>query len=294
MIEIDWSKAPNIGEYWPGQGGINGGLVAARGDVPAHYLIFAAKDAGSFEWGPRNTDLPGTSKTDGKLNTELMCFDENDYPAANACAEYTADGHNDFYLPAAAELYQGWLNCPEAFAQDAWYWSSSQRSAYYAFSMYFDDGDQGSYVKHYELRVRPVRRLFIYSFKHSDIEKWKGEGLPPVGTVCEVFGCEHEYTMRFNFQHVQIIAHHTDSECDRVAVFAADDLEYHGLTAERFRPLRTPEQIAAEERLNAIEFMHDLVGDIEKIPTWTDALAKLYDAGLRFPSNKPTDQESDQ
>ena len=152
---------PALGEYWPGQGGINGGLVAARGDVPAHYLIIAAKDAGSFEWGPRSTDLPGTSKTDGKLNTELMCFDEKNYPAANACAEHEADGHNDFYLPAAAELYQGWLNCPEVFAQDTWYWSSSQRSANLAFFMIFGVGYQHFIVKDYELRVRPVRRFFI-------------------------------------------------------------------------------------------------------------------------------------
>uniref|UniRef100_UPI003144FC1B hypothetical protein n=1 Tax=Pseudomonas sp. FSL W7-0098 TaxID=2496120 RepID=UPI003144FC1B len=70
-------------------------------------------------------------------------------------------GHHDFYLPAAAELYHCWLNVPELFAKDAWYWSSSQRSAYGAFSMYFVDGGQDSGVKDYELRVRPVRRLFI-------------------------------------------------------------------------------------------------------------------------------------
>jgi len=155
------AATPALGEYWPGQGGINGGLVAARGDVPAHYLIFATKDSGSFEWGPRSTDLSGTSKTDGELNTELMCFDEKNYPAANACAEHEADGHNDFYLPAAAELYQGWLNCPEVFAQDTYYWSSSQRSAYNAFLMYFDDGSQVISDKGSELRVRPVRRFFI-------------------------------------------------------------------------------------------------------------------------------------
>ena len=39
---------PALGEYWPGQGGFNGGLVAARGDVPAHYLIFADNDMGEF------------------------------------------------------------------------------------------------------------------------------------------------------------------------------------------------------------------------------------------------------
>ncbi|MCS5516527.1 DUF1566 domain-containing protein [Pseudomonas qingdaonensis] len=48
----------------------------------------------------------------------------------------------------------------EAFC-DTWYWSSSQRSANDAFAMYFDDGCQYCYGKHYELRVRPVRSEII-------------------------------------------------------------------------------------------------------------------------------------
>ena len=48
----------------------------------------------------------------------------------------------------------------EAFS-GSWYWSSTQRSADNAFGMYFDDGDQYYYGKSTELRVRPVRRLFI-------------------------------------------------------------------------------------------------------------------------------------
>lgn len=49
---------------------------------------------------------------------------------------------------------------PEAF-QRTWYWSSSQRSAYSAFGMYFADGLQNGYDKHSELRVRPVRSEVI-------------------------------------------------------------------------------------------------------------------------------------
>jgi hypothetical protein len=45
---------------------------------------------------------------------------------------------------------------PEAFQERA-YWSSSQRSAYSAFYMYFAAGTQSSRVKVNELRVRPVR-----------------------------------------------------------------------------------------------------------------------------------------
>lgn len=49
---------------------------------------------------------------------------------------------------------------PEAF-RDTWYWSSSQRSAYYAFYVTFVDGLQGNYGKFNELRVRPVRSEII-------------------------------------------------------------------------------------------------------------------------------------
>ncbi|MCY1431517.1 hypothetical protein D9M71_474870 [compost metagenome] len=48
----------------------------------------------------------------------------------------------------------------EAFAE-AWYWSSTQRSAYYAFDMLFYGGDQVNLDKDYALRVRPVRRELI-------------------------------------------------------------------------------------------------------------------------------------
>lgn len=49
---------------------------------------------------------------------------------------------------------------PEAF-RDTWYWSSSQRSANYAFDMFFDDGYQDNDDKILELRVRPVRSQLI-------------------------------------------------------------------------------------------------------------------------------------
>ena len=48
----------------------------------------------------------------------------------------------------------------EAF-RDTRYWSSSQRSANYAFSMNFDDGTQVNNDKDLELRVRPVRSQLI-------------------------------------------------------------------------------------------------------------------------------------
>lgn len=107
---------------------------------------------------------------------------------------------------------------------------------------------------------------------------WNGEGIPPVGIDCEYMkrgGAEWFYCT--------VIAHH-----DGGAVVAVheDDLSYsYWNDSGHFRPIRTPEQIAAEDREKAVEEMHDLVGDIEKIPTWTDALRALYDAGYRKVDN---------
>lgn len=154
-------SVPALGEYWPGQGGINGGLVAEHGGIPAHYLIIAKDDIGDFEWGGRGKESVATSKTDGRANTAILSGGSDTHPAAEACFAYQADGHSDFYLPACAELHHCWVNVPELFAKDTWYWSSSQRSAYSAFGMTFDDGLQLNYAKYDELRVRPVRRFFI-------------------------------------------------------------------------------------------------------------------------------------
>ncbi|WP_440466923.1 DUF1566 domain-containing protein [Pseudomonas sp. YH-1] len=151
---------PAVGAYWPGQGGHNAGFVPARDGIPAHYLVFAAKDIGDRAWGGRGNESKATSKVDGLANTQALLA-EGGHPAATACTEHQADGHSDFYLPAAAELYQGWVNTPDLFAKDCYYWSSTQRSANNAFPMDFDDGDQITSVKYYELRVRPVRRVFI-------------------------------------------------------------------------------------------------------------------------------------
>ncbi|QBF27191.1 DUF1566 domain-containing protein [Pseudomonas tructae] len=67
---------------------------------------------------------------------------------------YTEESPRKTQVPGFAE------GEPEAF-QDRRYWSSSQRSAYYAFCMDFDVGYQYSDGKFNELRVRAVRRSLI-------------------------------------------------------------------------------------------------------------------------------------
>jgi len=147
---------PAIGQYWPGEGGINGGPVPARGDVPAHYLILATDDVGEHEWGGHGKESGATSRWDGLANTKILL--EGNHPAAREAAAYSADGHSDFFLGAPADMHQAWIY---GLITKGAYWTSSQRSANNAFYVLFGAGDQTSDVKHNELRVRPVRRKFI-------------------------------------------------------------------------------------------------------------------------------------
>ena len=157
VLTLAPSTVPAVGAYWPGEGGINAGFVPARGDVPAHYLILGTKSLGELKWGRYKEESKAISKWDGKANTDALIA-AGGHPAAEAARAYTADGHSDFDLPAASQLYQVWAH--DLIAEGA-YWSSSQRSAHYAFYMYFDDGSQSNDAKDDELHVRPVRRKFI-------------------------------------------------------------------------------------------------------------------------------------
>ena len=150
---------PAIGEIWTGQGGIYAGIVPERNGAEAYHLIIG-DDLGRFEWGPYGEDSPVASLIDGQANTRALVDSDASYPAAVAACEHKADGHADFYLPAAAELYEAWLNL--GYKGWGWVWSSSQRSAHYgAFYMHFGGGGQYYGGKYGELRVRPVRRLPI-------------------------------------------------------------------------------------------------------------------------------------
>lgn len=147
---------PAIGDYWPGQGGLYGGL--------RHYpeglchIIFAAKDVGRHSYGEYGTNVEATSNIDGRENTAILVNRDGSHPAAEAAYGYTCDGHNDFYLPSSGELHHGYLYLPESFEKD-WYISSTQRSADSAYDMDFEDGWLSNGVKDNERLARPVRRI---------------------------------------------------------------------------------------------------------------------------------------
>lgn len=103
---------------------------------------------------------------------------------------------------------------------------------------------------------------------------WNGSGLPPAGTVCEVHNGEfrnpewERCTILFMGAFRCVYA--SDSCHERVA-----DVYDGSVTA--FRPIRTPEQIAAEEREAAVAEMINSARPMNRRSVCED----LYDAGYR-------------
>lgn len=106
---------------------------------------------------------------------------------------------------------------------------------------------------------------------------WTGEGLPPAGTVCEVLNNTLD---RPEWERCTILfmgkfkaVYESESCHERVADVSEDWMI-------SFRPIRTPEQIAADERRAAILEMkgHLSFSDYREAE---QHCAALYDAGYR-------------
>ena len=108
-------------------------------------------------------------------------------------------------------------------------------------------------------------------------QSWSGEGLPPDGTVCEYrvcdgpwYKCEIRYTIKHPDGGVIAYCPHLDHEQVLYGPYCC------------FRPLRTPEQIAADEREAAIDEMmrHSSLRSRDGA---RQVFGELYDAGYRKP-----------
>ena len=155
------SGIPAIGEYWPGEGGVNGGLFPG-GDKPYYLIVPTGSDAqAKHEWGGYGDELNGAnSPWDGQANTADLVGVDTSHPAAQFCAAFERDGHKDFYLMARREASYLEITVPQVFTQ-AYHWTSTQRSADIAYYMDFGGGWLVYVVKSSERLARPVRRKFI-------------------------------------------------------------------------------------------------------------------------------------
>lgn len=155
------SSAPPLGEPWPGEGGVNGGLFQG-GDRPYYLIVPTGTDAeAKLEFGSYGKEHPGAmSPHDGMTNTADLVETDDNYPAARFCAKFERDGHKDYYLMARREASFLEGTVPQTFSKGM-HWTSSQYSAYDAYYMDFEGGWLNCDDKGLERLVRPVRRKYF-------------------------------------------------------------------------------------------------------------------------------------
>lgn len=109
-------------------------------------------------------------------------------------------------------------------------------------------------------------------------KEWDGSGIPPVGTVCEYRLIE--YGMWFTCKIIYVLSGGDDcfvARCDHL-----DSDQFLTFSSDRYklqlRKIKTPKQIAEEERLHAIDELLDFVVPCS---TYRDVMCAIYDAGYR-------------
>lgn len=134
---------------------------------------------------------------------------------------------------------------------------------------------------------------------HAGPPAWTGEGLPPVGMVCEFDGFNPEETMPTDPRvgdQVTVIAHFMSGSFEVAAFtfYAPPEFKYLQVAQGAygcFRPIRTAEQIAEEARIAEINMMIRHIKDhpagrhganhLAQLKIQEEACMNLYDAGYR-------------
>lgn len=108
-------------------------------------------------WGEYGAKIEGAgSYSDGESNTRAMA--EAGSQIAIKALELGA------FIPSCLEgqlVMAAKSDGLVTVREDSWHWLSSQRSAYHAYLMGFEDGWLSSFRKSYEFLVRPVRSLIL-------------------------------------------------------------------------------------------------------------------------------------
>lgn len=111
--------------------------------------------------------------------------------------------------------------------------------------------------------------------EYNDENAWfKRNEFPPAGTVCEVMD---------GGEWLQTVVVGVDSEGFAVYESTWIDIPYDGENNPlRFRPIKTAEEVAAEERATYCDRIYGVLCKAERKNNRSDMAEALYDAGLRF------------
>ena len=111
------------------------------------------------------TGADSTAIGTGEQNTADIVAQSGNLAATSAavyCSELVSGGQSDWFLPSKDELNLMYTNLQSASTplggfSTAFYWSSSEYAANFAWYQYFNGGVQNSNPKGYTYYVRPVR-----------------------------------------------------------------------------------------------------------------------------------------
>ena len=126
---------------------------------------------------------------------------------------------------------------------------------------------------HYKSDKHLINDAYLAPIRPS--QSWSGEGLPPVGTVCQWF------SPIYGWLGGKVVGH------DGTLTVIAHNDGYTGCHPHEVRPIRTPEQIATDEREAAVAAMLELDPYLPNttlgMMSRADFCRTLYDAGYRKP-----------
>lgn len=109
--------------------------------------------------------------------------------------------------------------------------------------------------------------------KAQDNSWYESGELPPVNIKCIFTGVDVDVE--------GVILAHVEYKGQYSAIIQCDGDWWHGEVGE-FRPWYSDEEIAAQERKKIIDAISDVLIETERVSSYTDVAAHLYESGLRF------------
>lgn len=259
-------------KVWPESWGIFCVATKVEGNDAAwfNYRNPVFKDGGWQDLG--SVELWLSQEPEDRKEVVVRRFDwQAAVDALNALnAPKVADGNERLNMRLGAMIDMGWMK------PDFSFWPLWPRQTYG-----FERSPGRAYVQNVGRCIRkPV------ADQKPDPSQWDGEGLPPVGSTCEHSTDDNKNdSADGGWKKVKIVGHHQFHNDDYLcAVWVSGTDVNYSSEGEHFRPIRTAEQVDAEERETAIEEMVFGVCGCEPDGGNTSAFMMcgfLYDAGYR-------------
>ena len=159
-----------------------------------------------------------------------------------------------------------WSNAPEG----ATHWMPESRR--WEAGFWKREGEANYFFEGGEWRFSRAKPFGDPAMVKRPAPQWNGEGLPPVGACIEWLSAQDEWL------DGRVVGH------DGMVTVVSHNDGYTGCHAHEIRPIRTPEQIAAEERYKAIRAieLHILKAQ-EQYLSVAQTAQSIYDAGFQVP-----------